>query len=155
MHTKIRQVDSHASIRNQMGPSVVIQVTGELSVARETMRPFVQTFVLVKESERNYFVFNDIFRYQLYDEDLETDQQQIQEDIQDQIERPSSKEIIQSPLIPDDVNYEQTLPTSEMELLSEDKRSPVPLTGSNPGHSDVIPENMSTRWNNDQFGSEL
>lgn len=131
---------------------MIIQVTGELSVAGETMRPFVQTFVLVQESERNYFVFNDIFRYQLYDEDLETDPDPAQDEGLE--ERPLN----QSPLIPDHdtiTSYEQTLPpTSDMEL--EEKRSPVPPTGTTSGqHSDVIHETMTnTHWSNDQFGSK-
>jgi Ras GTPase-activating protein-binding protein 1 len=69
VHTKIRQVDCHPTIANDTGKSIVIQVTGELSVAGQPMRPFVQTFVLAHESPRKYFIHNDIFRYQVYDED--------------------------------------------------------------------------------------
>ena len=51
VHTKIRQVDSHPSVPNEIGPCAIVQVTGELSIARETMRPFVQTFVLARSEE--------------------------------------------------------------------------------------------------------
>lgn len=70
VHTKIRQVDCHQTIPNAIGPCIVVQVTGELSNAGHPMRPFVQTFVLAQVSERKYYIHNDIFRYQIYDEDF-------------------------------------------------------------------------------------
>ena len=75
VYTRIRQVDSHLTISNSIGESIVVQVTGELSSAGQTMRPFVQTFILALESPKKYYVRNDIFRYQIYDEDFvsETD----------------------------------------------------------------------------------
>jgi len=57
---KIRQVDSQSTIGN----AVVVQVTGELSNNGMPMRRFMQTFVLVPQSPKNYYVHNDIFRYQ-------------------------------------------------------------------------------------------
>lgn len=59
-HTKIRQVDSQATI----GSGVVVQVTGELSNNGEPMRRFMQTFVLAPQSAKKFYVHNDIFRYQ-------------------------------------------------------------------------------------------
>lgn len=59
-HAKIRQVDSHVTV----GDGVVVQVTGELSNRGDPMRRFMQTFVLAPQSAKNYYVRNDIFRYQ-------------------------------------------------------------------------------------------
>lgn len=59
-HAKIRQVDSQATVGN----GVVVQVTGELSKNGMQMRRFMQTFVLAQQSPKNYYVYNDIFRYQ-------------------------------------------------------------------------------------------
>uniref|UniRef100_A0A9J8D1C2 G3BP stress granule assembly factor 2 n=1 Tax=Cyprinus carpio carpio TaxID=630221 RepID=A0A9J8D1C2_CYPCA len=47
-HTKIRQVDAHATL----GDGVVVQVMGELSNSGRPMRRFMQTFVLAPESLR-------------------------------------------------------------------------------------------------------
>lgn len=94
VHTKIRQVDSHATIANDIGLGIVVQVTGELSVAGQPMRPFVQTFVLAPESPKKYYIHNDIFRYQIYDEDMtsDTDVNDLTSE-QDAIERPPSKDL--------------------------------------------------------------
>lgn len=59
-HAKIRQVDSLETMER----GVVVQVTGELSNSGEPMRRFFQTFVLAPRSPTNYYVRNDIFRYQ-------------------------------------------------------------------------------------------
>ena len=59
-HTKIRQVDSQATV----GDGVVVQVTGELSNQGGPMRRFMQTFVLAHQTPKQYYVHNDIFRYQ-------------------------------------------------------------------------------------------
>lgn len=59
-HAKIRQVDSQSTV----GESVVVQVTGELSNNGEPMRRFMQTFVLVPQMPKKFYVHNDIFRYQ-------------------------------------------------------------------------------------------
>lgn len=59
-HTKIRQVDSQATVAG----AVVVQVTGELSNNGSPMRRFMQTFVLAPQSPNKYYVHNDIFRYQ-------------------------------------------------------------------------------------------
>lgn len=39
-------------------------MTGELSNNGEPMRRFMQTFVLVPQTTKMYYVHNDIFRYQ-------------------------------------------------------------------------------------------
>lgn len=59
-HAKISQVDAQATLGN----GVVVQVTGELSNDGQPMRRFTQTFVLAAQSPKNYYVHNDIFRYQ-------------------------------------------------------------------------------------------
>ncbi|GIX83309.1 ras GTPase-activating protein-binding protein 2 [Caerostris extrusa] len=59
-HAKIRQVDSLETL----GDGVVVQVSGELSNNGQPMRRFMQTFVLVPQSPKKYYVRNDIFRYQ-------------------------------------------------------------------------------------------
>lgn len=76
-HAKIRQVDSQATVGN----AVVVQVTGELSNSGQAMRRFMQTFVLVPQSPKKYYVHNDIFRYQdevFHDNDTDTE---IQEEV--------------------------------------------------------------------------
>lgn len=59
-YVKIGQVDSQPTVGN----AVVVQVTGELSNNGQPMRRFMQTFVLVSQSPKKYYVHNDIFRYQ-------------------------------------------------------------------------------------------
>eukprot|EP00794_Sanderia_malayensis_P007033 gene7033-7822_t len=68
-YSKIRSVDSQKTING----GVVVQVVGELSNRGMPMRKFTQTFVLKAESPKNYYVFNDIFRYQ--DEEIESEEQ--------------------------------------------------------------------------------
>ncbi|XP_035210204.1 ras GTPase-activating protein-binding protein 2-like isoform X1 [Stegodyphus dumicola] len=59
-HAKIRQVDSQETLND----GVVVQVSGELSNNGQPMRRFMQTFILVPQSPKKYYVRNDIFRYQ-------------------------------------------------------------------------------------------
>jgi hypothetical protein len=58
---KIRQVDAHSTLAS----GVVVQVLGELSNNNRPMRRFMQTFVLAPQSAKKYYVYNDIFRYQV------------------------------------------------------------------------------------------
>jgi len=58
--TRIRALDAHETL----GKGVVVQVVGEISVNGAPMRRFVQTFVLAPQSEKKYYVHNDIFRYE-------------------------------------------------------------------------------------------
>lgn len=44
--------------------SGILQVSGELSNAGQAMRRFTQTFVLAAQAPKQYYVHNDIFRYQ-------------------------------------------------------------------------------------------
>ena len=56
-----------------------LQVTGELSNNGQPMRRFMQTFVLVPQSPKKYYVHNDIFRYQdevFHDNDTDTETQE-------------------------------------------------------------------------------
>lgn len=69
-HAKISQVDAQATLGN----GVVVQVTGELSNNGQPMRRFTQTFVLAAQSPKKYYVHNDIFRYQDYYVDEETEE---------------------------------------------------------------------------------
>ncbi|CAG5122718.1 unnamed protein product [Candidula unifasciata] len=72
-HAKIRQVDAQATVED----SVVVQVTGELSNNGEPMRRFMQTFVLVPQTPKKFYVHNDIFRYQdevFHDEESEAEE---------------------------------------------------------------------------------
>ncbi|CAL1529725.1 unnamed protein product [Lymnaea stagnalis] len=72
-HAKIRQVDAQATVED----SVVVQVTGELSNNGEPMRRFMQTFVLVPQTPKKFYVHNDIFRYQdevFHDEEGEVEE---------------------------------------------------------------------------------
>ncbi|ESN93299.1 hypothetical protein HELRODRAFT_194120 [Helobdella robusta] len=59
-HARIRQVDSLGTVDD----AVVVQVSGELSNNGQLMRKFMQTFILVPQSPKKYYVHNDIFRYQ-------------------------------------------------------------------------------------------
>ena len=70
---------------NQSSPSeheyflLMLQVTGELSNSGQPMRRFMQTFVLVPQAPKQYYVHNDIFRYQdevFHDNDDDTDPQE-------------------------------------------------------------------------------
>ena len=66
-------MDAQATV----GESVVVQVTGELSNNGEPMRRFMQTFVLVPQTPKKFYVHNDIFRYQdevFHDEDGDVDE---------------------------------------------------------------------------------
>ena len=58
---KIKQVDAHATLAS----GVVVQVLGELSNNNKPMRRFMQTFVLAPQTPKKYYVYNDIFRYQV------------------------------------------------------------------------------------------
>ncbi len=58
---------------------ILSKVTGELSNNGQPMRRFMQTFVLVPQSPKKYYVHNDIFRYQdevFHDNDTDTENQE-------------------------------------------------------------------------------
>lgn len=86
-HAKISQVDAQATLGN----GVVVQVTGELSNDGQPMRRFTQTFVLAAQSPKNYYVHNDIFRYQDYYFEDENDVESRSENDDEQDNSESSK----------------------------------------------------------------
>jgi len=86
-HTKIQQVDSHATLST----GVVVQVTGELSNNRQPMRRFMQTFVLAPQSPKKYYVHNDIFRYQ--DEVFSDHESEEDADSEGEMEQPQKPDI--------------------------------------------------------------
>ena len=57
---KILKVDAAETL----GSGVVIQVIGLLNINGHGYQRFLQTFVLAPQSHKNYYVFNDIFRYE-------------------------------------------------------------------------------------------
>uniref|UniRef100_A0A1B6C1L1 NTF2 domain-containing protein n=1 Tax=Clastoptera arizonana TaxID=38151 RepID=A0A1B6C1L1_9HEMI len=92
-HAKITQVDSQATLGN----GVVVQVTGELSNGGQPMRRFTQTFVLGSQSPKQYYVHNDIFRYQdmvFSDDDTDKDsgryegEEEVEHDVSPPVECP-------------------------------------------------------------------
>lgn len=106
-HAKIRQVDSQPTVAD----AVVVQVTGELSNNRQQMRRFMQTFVLVPQSPKKYYVHNDVFRYQdevFHDQDggvdsavLSQQQPPAQQDSNDELQQECEvEEPIQEPTAP-------------------------------------------------------
>lgn len=109
-YVKIGQVDSQPTV----GSAVVVQVTGELSNNGEPMRRFMQTFVLVSQSPKKYYVHNDIFRYQ--DEvfsDGDTDTECTVEDVPE-VEPDAVDAMLESPPVitssqpPSSMYYEST-----------------------------------------------
>lgn len=82
-HAKIVQVDSLETVDQ----GFVIQVTGELSNNGQPMRRFFQTFVLVPRSPNNYYVRNDIFRYQ---DEVFADEEEVSEAEESEVTRSSA-----------------------------------------------------------------
>uniref|UniRef100_A0A673FZC3 Ras GTPase-activating protein-binding protein 2-like n=1 Tax=Sinocyclocheilus rhinocerous TaxID=307959 RepID=A0A673FZC3_9TELE len=92
-HTKIRQVDAHATL----GDGVVVQVMGELSNSGRPMRRFMQTFVLAPEGSavNKFYVHNDIFRYEeevFGDSEAELGESEEEEVEEEQVETQASPE---------------------------------------------------------------
>ncbi|KAK7111733.1 ras GTPase-activating protein-binding protein 2-like isoform X2 [Littorina saxatilis] len=97
-HAKIRQVDSQPTVGN----AVVVQVTGELSNDGKPMRRFMQTFVLAPQSAKQYYVHNDVFRYQdevFVDEEEDADAEET-EGFSEVVENGSPSESPQQPQEP-------------------------------------------------------
>ena len=147
VHTKVKQVDGYSTLGNQHGPGIVVQVTGELSVAGNQMRPFVQTFVLALQSPKKYYIHNDIFRYQLFDEDLCSDSEINEAPTEVTGPLTEVKELVKSPALPEEAHYlqEQHL-LSPAAVLEQGNVSPVP----SPGRPDQQPVPSSQSWP-DQF----
>uniref|UniRef100_A0A915K2M6 Uncharacterized protein n=1 Tax=Romanomermis culicivorax TaxID=13658 RepID=A0A915K2M6_ROMCU len=68
-HAKIRALDSYETLHR----AVVVQVIGDLSINAGVSRRFAQTFVLAPQSEKKYYVLNNIFRYldELFDKEAD------------------------------------------------------------------------------------
>ncbi|XP_059167984.1 ras GTPase-activating protein-binding protein 2-like [Physella acuta] len=126
-HAKIRQVDAQATVED----SVVVQVTGELSNNGEPMRRFMQTFVLVPQTPKKFYVHNDIFRYQ---DEVFHDEEEVEE--ADRFITDPREEIMengqdQAPTSPDISSpyYDQVPlsngPVIEVETLKVQESAPV------------------------------
>lgn len=136
VHTKIRQVDSHMSVHVANGFTIVVQVTGELSVGGHPMRPFVQTFVLAPESPKKYYIHNDIFRYQIYDEEMsesELLEQPTGRELMDDVDEV--KDVVTSPSLPEDAHCHQESSIQPPVPVEQVAMSPVPSVG----RSDPVP----------------
>lgn len=140
-HTKIRQVDSHAT----MGNGVVVQVTGELSNNGQPMRRFMQTFVLAPQSPKRYYVHNDIFRYQ--DEVfLEDDDEDMQERAHESEPEEDQPEVADTPDVIQDHEvspYFEQQPVSNGNAHMEEIASPVASPPIQPSPAPIIHQQMS------------
>ncbi|GFR65883.1 Ras GTPase-activating protein nGAP [Elysia marginata] len=130
-HAKIRQVDAQATV----GESVVVQVTGELSNNGEPMRRFMQTFVLVPQTPKKFYVHNDIFRYQdevFHDEDDIDESDRFVTDPREETENGSAPE--PAPVSPDVSTYYDQVPLSngtshvDVEPLKAPETSPAAVS---------------------------
>ncbi|XP_067106191.1 ras GTPase-activating protein-binding protein 2 isoform X1 [Osmerus mordax] len=122
-HTKIRQVDAHATLSD----GVVVQVMGELSNNGQPMRKFMQTFVLAPEGSvaNKFYVHNDIFRYEdevFGDSEAELDEESEEEVEEEAEERPVSPEPLQDS--PNSTTYYEPHPVSNG--VEEPMEEPVP-----------------------------
>lgn len=107
-HSKIISVDSQQTING----GVVVQVAGELTIRGMPKRTFTQTFVLEAEAPKKYYVYNDIFRYQ--DEEAEVEEQA--EENPADFYSADEEELKDEPVTPE---YDQTM--SKVEDLLDDK----------------------------------
>ena len=156
VHTKIRQVDSHPTISNSIAPGIVVQVTGELSVAGEPMRPFVQTFVLAPESQKKYYIHNDIFRYQVYDEDLVSESEANETQIEQETNIPDllmTKESLHSPTIPEEGLYHSNEANLPPGVITDQSGKDSPVLSGNVNHPDVPVPNTS--WSDHYDGKYI
>lgn len=63
--TRIATVDTNETVDN----GLLVQINGEISYNEQPMRPFSQTFILIPKSPFQYFVQNDIFRFNDFESD--------------------------------------------------------------------------------------
>ena len=139
-------MDSHATVANDVGAAIVVQVTGELSVARQPMRPFVQTFVLAQESPKKYYIHNDIFRYQVYDEDLVSETELTEEQVV--VDTEATTAIGASSNMENSLSREGTPYQNQEDNLSDEFQK---VTGTSPPNTLAnVPTETSSSWN-DQF----
>ncbi|KAI1303720.1 Ras GTPase-activating protein-binding protein 1 [Halotydeus destructor] len=120
-HTKVRQVDSLETI----GKSVVVQVTGELSNDGRPLRRFFQTFVLAPKSSTNYYVRNDIFRYQ--DEIFVEDDRS---DVETEVKEPE-KTVLEPEAVNIPLTHEESAVVSELAVngnhLTDNEKAGEPI----------------------------
>ena len=100
------------------------------------MRPFVQTFVLALESPKKYYIHNDIFRYQCYDEDLMSECELSEplaggERVEEHMDM-AVKETVKSPSLPEEAHYHQEHTLQPTVLVEQGKSSPVPSSTGRP-----------------------
>lgn len=131
-HAKIRQVDSLETLDK----GVVVQVSGELSNNGQPMRRFFQTFVLAPRSPTNYYVRNDIFRYQ-----DEPNSKSDEDDNGDLVERHIESEVPEKDVQPEiqqpqTVSVDQSQPSSETFPALQTSAFKEPSTGLPNGHAD-------------------
>lgn len=145
-HAKIRQVDSLETLDK----GVVVQVSGELSNNGQPMRRFFQTFVLAPRSPTNYYVRNDIFRYQ---DEPTTDREDSSEHVEQRVEHDVPEKTFQA-----EVSQTHTTEhVSDAKVSADTFPSLQPLdskevigTGLPNGHGDVVPpvvpEALDNEW---------
>nr|XP_057936823.1 ras GTPase-activating protein-binding protein 2 isoform X2 [Doryrhamphus excisus] len=122
-HTKIRQVDAHATLSD----GVVVQVLGELSNNGQPMRKFMQTFVLAPDGSvaNKFYVHNDIFRYEdevFCDSEAELDEESEEEVEEEAEERQASPEPLQES--PNSTTYYEPHPVTNG--VEEPMEEPAP-----------------------------
>ncbi|XP_054257405.1 ras GTPase-activating protein-binding protein 1-like isoform X2 [Macrosteles quadrilineatus] len=147
-HAKITQVDSQATLGN----GVVVQVTGELSNGGQPMRRFTQTFVLGAQSPKQYYVHNDIFRYQdlVFGDDDPDQESHHYEPEDEEPEHPPQSEHpqVQQQQQQESTYYQTALPptmptvngTPHVEHVTEP--TPVQPTPATPSYNDIIPHHV-------------
>lgn len=155
-HAKIRQVDSLETLDK----GVVVQVSGELSNNGQPMRRFFQTFVLAPRSPTNYYVRNDIFRYQ--DEpSAKSDDDDNGDVVERNIETEVPEKMVQQEnQQPQSVPVSQSQPSSEtfpalQASSSKDSSSGLP-NGHVDGNRDFVTSDIMVEqeWDPSHTGSE-
>lgn len=129
--TKIRQVDSQKTL----GDGILIQVVGEISNDGEPMRRFMQSFVLGYQSAKNFYVHNDVFRYQdeMFYDDIETEQM-VQ--VSSGNEKAENVENLQAP-----IKSEEELSGADVNVLPE---RPDVLVPGDPQNADTVERDGTT-----------
>ncbi|KAI1887629.1 hypothetical protein AGOR_G00192280 [Albula goreensis] len=136
-HTKIRQVDAHATLSD----GVVVQVMGELSNSGQPMRRFMQTFVLAPEGSvaNKFYVHNDIFRYE--DEVFGESDAELEEESEEEVEEePAERQASPQPLqdSPSSTPYYEPHPVSNG--VEENSPEPQPDLEPEQTSEEAMPE---------------
>lgn len=153
-HAKIRQVDSLETLDK----GVVVQVSGELSNNGQPMRRFFQTFVLAPRSPTNYYVRNDIFRYQ---DEPASDEDDHGDCVERHVVNEVAEKIIQPEIPPPQtVSVPPPQPSPEtFPTLQSSASKDATNTGLPNGHADdsspLIPtESVESEWERNQADTE-